>query len=467
MAEDRENLSVRVGGEPMTGSIALSYKLSNSVVPSDGNVRLLYLLLKADATNAAPLEVPMALVAIIDRSESMMLPMLTEEQLNELRRKGLVRSTERDGVQVWEFRGFMLPPELRDAPRPFDFVKRSMRSIIERLQSYDEFALVAFAAEAKVVLPMRLGRMREEMLSALDAVERLQLGEETMMSKAMELAHEQLAPRLSEPKLHRVIIISDGYARDENQCIDVGRRMADDGIRITTMGVGVNFNEELMVKLADMSGGEAFFVPDPSQIPNVLEGELSQSRLVALRQASFRLRFARGVEVRKAYRVRPAITPIERMYSSGSHEVELHVGDLPLGVSDLLLELLIPPRGDGVYRIAQVWLSSVTDCGRSNISNVDVVIRYQSGATHTQPDEEVMRVVSLVSAAELQTRALQDLRAGDAASATLKLSTAKTRLLNAGANTKHIDELLSEIEKHRKASPHATKRLRYETRRLS
>ncbi|MCS7253148.1 MAG: VWA domain-containing protein [Armatimonadota bacterium] len=449
------------------GSIKLSHKLSYSVVPSGGSTRLIYLLLRIDATDASSVQAPMALVAVIDKSESMMLPMVTEEQLEELRRRGIVRSTERDGVQVWEFRGFMLPPELRDAPRPFDFVKRSLRSAVEHLQDYDEFALIAFAAEAQVVLPMRSGKMRHEMIKALDSVERLQLGEETKMSKALEMAHEQLALRLGEPKLLRTIVISDGYALDESQCIDAGRRMADDGIRISTMGVGVNFNEELMVKLADISGGEAFFVPDPSHIPDVLNSELSHSRLIALRQANLKLRFAKGVEIRKAYKMRPAIAPVERIYASGGQEIELHIGDLQLGISEFLLELLVPPRRDGVYRIVQVWLSGTIDGWESNIANADVVLRYQSGVAPTQPDGEVMRVASLISATELQTRALHDLRVGDTVSATLKLNAAKTRLLSAGANTKHIDELLSEIERYGKASPHATKRMRYETRRLS
>lgn len=444
-------------------SIALTHKLSYDVVPSGRNAQLIYMLVRIDASNAHPIKAPIVISAVVDKSESMMLPMLTEEQLNKLRHRGIVRSTERDGVQVWEFRGFMLPPELRDAPRPFDFVKRALHSMVEHLQEDDKFALVAFASNAKVVLQMQSVKAGVNMTKAIEDIERLNLGDETLLSNALQLAHEQLMLTLSETALRRIIVITDGYARDESRCIEAGKQIADDGIRITTMGVGVYFNEELMVKLADMSGGEAFFIPDPSQIPNAIDVELHQSRLIALKQAVFELRLAKGVEIRRAYRVRPTIAPIERIYSRGSQSVELHIGDLQIGVSELLVELLVPPRSEGLYRIGQLLLRS----GDAQAASADVLLRYQTGISLAQPDADVMGAASLVSAAELQTKALQDLKLGDVASATVKLKAARTRLLNVGASTKHIDDLLSEIKRDGKPSPHATKRVRYETRRLS
>jgi len=446
----------------------MSFRLAHDVVPTSKGVRLMHVLIRVDASNASLIEAPMAIAIVVDKSESMMLPMLTQEQIEELRRHGFLRDAERDGVRVVEFMGFSIPSVLRDAPRPFDFVKRALREIVEHLNDYDMFSLIAFATDARTVLPICSGETREKIFNSIDALEKLRLGDGTELSKGLELAYEELLKTTSEQVLRRTIVITDGYCSDESRCINLGRRMADDGIRISTMGVGVNFNEDLMTLLADTSSGEAFFVPDPSQIPQALDLEMRQSRLVAMCQSVLKLHFPRGVEIRKAYMVRPTVAPIERIYSSSAQLVELHVGELKPTVYEFLIELLLPPRGDGIYRIAHVSLHGMSAEGRqTQVASVDVTLRYLSGASLGSPNEEVMQAASIVSAAELQMKALQDLKANDVVSATLKLRAAKTRLLNTGASTAHIDEILSEVEQSGQASPHLTKRLRYETRRLT
>lgn len=448
--------------------IGMSFKLAHDVVPASKGVRLMHMLIKVDASNAPLIEAPMAVAIVVDKSESMMLPMLTQEQVEELRRHGVLRDAERDGVRVIEFMGFSTPSVLRDAPRPFDFVKRALRAIVEHLNDYDMFSLIAFATDARTVLPMCSGEAREKMFNSIEVLERLRLGDGTELSKGLELAYEELSKTASEQMLRRTIIITDGYCIDESRCIDLGRHMADDGIRISTMGVGINFNEDLMTRLADASGGEAFFVPDPSQIPEALGSEMRQSRLVALCQAVLKLHLPRGVEIRKAYMVRPTVTQIERIYSSSAQLVELRIGELKPTVYEFLIELLLPPRSDGLYRIAHISLQGVSrERFQTEVASVDVTLRYLSGASLGSPNEEVMQAASIASAAELQMKALQDLKANDVASATVKLRAAKTRLLSTGASTAHIDEILSEVERSGQASPHSTKRLRYETRRLT
>ncbi|HID06098.1 MAG TPA: VWA domain-containing protein, partial [Armatimonadetes bacterium] len=227
--------------------VMLNHRLSYQAIPASSSMRLVHLLVDVDASATSPIVAPMVLGVVVDRSESMSLPMITAEQLEELRRSGKVRPVERDGVQVWEFRGLFPPAALRDAPRALDFVKRALRSVVEHLRDEDQFALTAFASKATTVLPLQSGRMRAEMIRALEQLEKLRLGDETLMASGLQLAYEQLQPTLDESMLHRMIVLTDGYVQDEELCRQWGARIAEAGVIITTIGIGASFNEDLMM----------------------------------------------------------------------------------------------------------------------------------------------------------------------------------------------------------------------------
>ena len=100
----------------------------------------------------------------------------------------------------------------------------------------------------------------------------------------------------------------------------------------------------------------------------------------------------------------------------------------------------------------------------------DIVVQYTDDPrAGTQTDARVMNVVEKVSAHQLQTRALQEAQAGNIPGATVKLRAAATRLLNMGE-----DELAQaalqeaeNLERQGQLSAAGTKKLRYETRKLT
>ena len=103
-------------------------------------------------------------------------------------------------------------------------------------------------------------------------------------------------------------------------------------------------------------------------------------------------------------------------------------------------------------------------------TRADVVVEYTSDpaqAAYQTPD--VMHVVEALSAYKLQRRAQADLEAGDVAKATRKLRAAATRLLDMGerALATEVERQAEDLEQHGQVDPQRTKRLRYETRKLT
>jgi len=435
-------------------------------LPAHAALRLVGVLVTV--TDIPSVTLPMRLLVVVDKSESMMLPILTQEQLEVLKGRGVLRQTVRDGVTVWEYSGAYVP-ELENAPRGIEFVKDALRQIVERLTDSDEFALIAFASHAQTVISLSSGAHRREVLRQLARLEALELGTETRLSAGLREAMAQLQTAPSGSIVNRIVVLTDGFAQDESDCYMVASQAASLGVSISTIGLGAQFNDELMTSLADRTGGNAEWVPDPSQIPQSMAKEFDLARKVGAPQAQLLLQLSQGVEVRRAYKLQPVLAPVPPQ-GVGERTVALQVGDLASGqTAQVLVELLAPPRPAGLFRLARLTAQWRAKTGWQQSEPVDLLVTYTTETAKTSfVDPQVARAMEMVTAAELQTRALRDLQAGKVESATKKLEGAATRLLNLGERERAQEtiNLSKRLRQGEQISPEQTKRLRYQTRRL-
>jgi len=151
---------------------------------------------------------------------------------------------------------------------------------------------------------------------------------------------------------------------------------------------------------------------------------------------------------------------------------------VPLGDLDavagksVLVELLVPPRRAGRYRLAQAEVRADLPMQQVAGASVrqDIVIDYtEDSALAAQYNAEVMNIVEKVTVYRLQTRALEEARAGDLTNATRKLRAAATRLLELGEPelAEAARQEATNLEKTGEMSSLGTKRLRYQTRKLT
>jgi len=456
----------------MTDELTLNWYLSNAYVPVTNQPRMLYLLIEVvpgQQVNTVP--VPVNLSIVVDRSESMCIPMLTDAQFEELAHMGAVQEVIADGVPVWRFErvpvGFM-----DNCPRNLDFVKIALRTALERLTSEDRFALVAFAGKAVTLIRNQSGGEKRNLLKAIEQLDDLELGDDTYMAQGMALGFEEAQRGLSPNMVNRMIVLTDGFTLDPERCQELAQQATTAGISVSTMGVALDFNEELLISIAEMSGGNAYFALDPQGIPEAFVQELQGVQSIALCNLELKMRLSTGVELRKAYRVMPVISDLGQVPIS-DRSFNIPLGDLERGSAHaLLLELLVPPRSPGAYRLAHAVLSYDSPAQGLPGEKVrdDIVVQYTDDPrAGTQTDARVMNVVEKVSAHRLQTRAFQEAEAGNIAGATVKLQAAATRLLNMGED-ELAEAALQEaenLERQGQLSAAGTKKLRYETRKLT
>ncbi|MDQ6695608.1 MAG: VWA domain-containing protein [Chloroflexota bacterium] len=456
----------------MPDDIILNPRLNIATVPTSptsSEPRLLYLLVDiSPGENVQPLEAPVNIALVLDVSESMRLPVLSQAQFRELQKMGHVNKTVSDGVDVWTFSH--IPEAIRrQAPSNLDAVQSSIADAARHFEARDTVSLVGFADRAEVLLRGLPGSDTQRLLEAVAQLGGISLGDETDIAAGLEAGIEEVARSHTRGAISRVLVLTDGFTKEPEHVARLAAQARQSGIAVSTLGIGTEFNEKLLLDMADASLGNAYFARTPQEIAPAFASELAMVQAVSLRDVQVEVRLSTGVEVRRAYRVRPAIAPIR--LGTGKRVAGLPLGDLdPKNPHAILLELIVPPHPGGTFRVAHIEAShsDATGIRVSNVGN-DIVVSYVAGGKLMQPDPAVMNIVERVTAFVLQTRALDDMAAGNPAAATQKLRAAATRLLTVGESdlARTVQLEAEQIESSGQASQSGTKEIRYATRKLS
>ena len=108
----------------------------NPYIPVTQQRHLVYALVEVEPGTVAQGTVASLNVGlVVDASDSMRIPILTEEQFREMSAKGMARQKTVDGVSVWQFevpRGFKI-----EAPGNMEFTKQALRIVASHLRPGD------------------------------------------------------------------------------------------------------------------------------------------------------------------------------------------------------------------------------------------------------------------------------------------------------------------------------------------
>ncbi|MFN3763735.1 MAG: vWA domain-containing protein, partial [Anaerolineae bacterium] len=307
------------------------------------------------------------------------------------------------------------------------------------------------------------------------AVDGIRDGGGTEMSRGMRAGLDELRKGLSPGRVNRMLLLTDGETfGDEDVCRKLAAEAGRNGIPVIALGLGEDWNEELLDAIADVSKGVSDFIPDrqPEAILKSFEEHVRSAQATAIQNAQFLLRLVPGVVPRAVWRVTPLIARLGHRALS-DRDVQVTLGDMDVGqMQSILVELLLPPRAPGIYRVAQAEISydvaALGYTGRK--AKTDIVLEFtQDVARAAQVNPTVMNIVEKVTAHRLQTQALDEAAVGNIAGATQKLRAAATRLLELGEEelARTALEEARRLEEGKGLSSAGTKKLRYETRKLT
>ena len=355
-------------------------------------------------------------------------------------------------------------------------MKAAAKLVVDRMSPHDVLSVIVFDDSQPAELVIPAGPVEDP----VRLKQRLDLIEErggTHMSTGMELGVRQLEGGRRADRVSSMILLTDGQTwEDEQSCLDLADRCLSLGIPIYVMGFGVdeesNWDPHLLEDIARRSGGEWMVIESPDQAGEVFEKTLVEAKRVLATNARMTLRFVPGVTPRAVWRVSPLINRLDQQ-SISTHDIQIPLGDIQQGSGQtILVDLALPPRPAGEYRLAQADVCyDLPGAGTNDQrSALDLVIRFSENPEKAEQTEaHVMNIVERVLAHRLQTLALDEAAHGDLAKATQRLRAAATRLLDLGENdlARRADVQAELIEQKGQLDLAEAKKMRYATRRLA
>jgi Ca-activated chloride channel family protein len=349
-------------------------------------------------------------------------------------------------------------------------LKEAMTVALARLAPDDRAAITVFNDSAQMLAESGLMRDQRSMASKIAA---LRAGGGTQMSRGLSIGLREVYRHVEDQRANQVLLLTDGQTYgDEAQCLKLAQEAGEHRIAIQALGLGDDWNEDLLDEIARRSGGTSDLIESADEIVPFFAQTVERSHRAVVRNARLVLRMVSGIVPRQVWQVTPLIanlgyTPI------GQNDVQIELGELDAQEGKaVLVELLLPPRQPGSYRIAQSQI--VYDLPQRNETDLDarqdIVLDYTADAQLArQYDPAIMNLVEKVTAYKLQTRALDEARLGNVAGATQKLRAAATRLLELG-EVELADAARAEaesLERSGQMTSAGTKKLRYQTRKLT
>jgi hypothetical protein len=218
---------------PTSSTLGLDLRLGNPQVPVEGGQALLQVGVQARAAQSDMIA-PLNLAIVIDRSGSM------------------------------------------DTPEKMPYLKQSLKVFLHSLAANDQVALIAFSDSAEVVVPSTRvgdGRWIDE------AVDKLRPAGGTNMHAGMVAGFKEVERGFDVRRNNRVIVLTDGIANigvtSPDQIAQDAREYNDRGINLSTIGLGRDFNDALLIKLANQGKGAYHYVDSAAEMDKVFKTEVS------------------------------------------------------------------------------------------------------------------------------------------------------------------------------------------------
>ena len=155
------------------------------------------------------------------------------------------------------------------------FVREGLHLLVDSLAPGDRLSLITYSSDVTVHSDLASDPVAEDLHAIVDG---LVAAGSTNIYDALEAGMQQVAGSYDLTRQNRVILLSDGLATagitSDEAIIAMAEGYIGDGIGLTTIGVGLDFNVDLMRGLAERGAGNFYFLEDSAATTEVFTEEL-------------------------------------------------------------------------------------------------------------------------------------------------------------------------------------------------
>lgn len=307
--------------------------------------------------------------------------------------------------------------------------KKSVLRLLADMRDSDRIAVVRYSDSAEVLQPLAsVGEVRAQLS---ERIRGLSAGGGTNIPSGLEsgLRALQIEETNKLDRVQRVVLVSDGLDGTRVQAEALARRAFASGVTVSSLGVGLDFDESYMSSIASTGHGNFAFVNDGSSIATFLQRELVETASTTVQDAKVRIALPDGVRF---------VSATGADATTSGNELELSLGALFAGDerrvivqlaarADRAGETLAPVAATASWRL--VGASSRTEAKASPLS---LLASANPSEIEAGRDGAVFASAMSVTASRRQIEAAEAYSSGDVKRAD-ELASENLRLLRAAA----------------------------------
>ena len=167
---------------------------------------------------------------------------------------------------------------------------------IRRLSPEDIVSVVTYDSTVHVLVPATKLTDKERVTQLISQI---QAGGNTALFAGVSKGAAEVRKFRSDERVSRVILLSDGLANvgpsAPGELGDLGESLRKENISVSTLGLGLGYNEDLMVKLAARSGGNHQFVEEATELAEIFNREFDDVTSVVAQDVKVRVDVPEGI----------------------------------------------------------------------------------------------------------------------------------------------------------------------------
>jgi Ca-activated chloride channel family protein len=157
-------------------------------------------------------------------------------------------------------------------------VKEAATNCIDLLQNGDYISVITFNTHANIVQEsIKIDSQNKQAIK--NKITTIWADGGTNVHAGWLSGSMEVAKKLSTKSINRVLVLTDGeisYGYPGSQeVIGAVEGLAQKGISTSTFGVGDHYNEDLLEKMATVSGGNSYYIEDESKVVSILQEEFT------------------------------------------------------------------------------------------------------------------------------------------------------------------------------------------------
>jgi Ca-activated chloride channel family protein len=229
--------------------------------------------------------------------------------------------------------------------------KEAAIAAIERLSEKDIVSVVAYDSQVKVIVP---ATKLADKHSVISQIRQMTGGGSTALFAGVSQGSAEIRKFLKRDCVNRIILLSDGLAnvgpQSPSELGELGASLLREGIAVSTMGLGLDYNEDLMTQLARRSGGNHVFIEQADDLVQIFNYEFDDVLSVVAQEVLIEVVVADGIRPVRVLNVDAEIT---------GQQILIKMNQLYSGQEKyVLVELEVPSSQAGSTReVAQVNVS--------------------------------------------------------------------------------------------------------------